>query len=238
MNYLNPVIFYKAIEWHQGSPDNAAIGIDWKAIFLKHFSVYGQFLIDDFKANELFRERRGWFANKYAFQSGIKYIDAFNITQLDIQLEYNMARPYTYSHFDTTINYTHYNQALAHPLGSNFQEFLGIVRYKPHPKISILNKLMYAQKGDNTDSLNFGGDIFADQNTYISEFGNELLQGNEKAIIHNQFVFSYMPWHNIFIDAIYQFRSETYDLLVAEKPLTHYAGLHFRMNIAVKDFLF
>ncbi len=238
LNYLNPVIFYKAIEWHQGSPDNSVIGIDWKAVFLKHFSVYGQFLLDDFRASELFIERRGWFANKYAFQSGIKYIDAFNITQLDIQLEYNMARPYTYSHFDTTINYTHYNQPLAHPLGSNFQEFLGIVRYRPHPKIALTNQLMYAEKGENTDSLNFGGDIFADQTTYFQEFGNELLQGSKKAILHNQFILSYMPWHNIFVDFTYQFRSEKYYLLPEKTLLTHYAGIHFRMNIAAKDFFF
>lgn len=238
LNYLNPVIFYKAIEWHQGSPDNSVIGIDWKALFLKHFSVYGQLLIDDFKAAELFKERRGWFGNKYAFQSGIKYIDAFNITQLDVQLEYNMARPYTYSHFDTTINYTHYNQALAHPLGSNFQEFLAIVRYKPHPKINLINKLMYAKKGENTDSLNFGGNIFADQTTYFSEFGNELLQGNQKTILHNQLMVSYMPWHNVFIDLTYQFRLEQYHLFAEKKQLTHYAGLNLRMNIAAKDFFF
>jgi len=242
LNYLNPVIFYKAIEWHQGSPDNSMVGVDWKALFFNHFSVYGQFMLDDFRASELFKNRRGWFANKYAFQAGLKYVDAFNISQLDFQLEYNVARPYTYAHFDTVINYTHYNQALAHPLGSNFQEFLGIVRFKPHPKITVINKLMYAQKGENIDSVNYGGNIFVDLNTYYdffnTEFGNTLLQGNQKNILHNQFKISYMPWHNIFIDAIYQFRSEKSELFAEDKLQMHYAGLHFRMNIAAKDFFF
>jgi len=242
LNYLNPVIFYKAIEWHQGSPDNSVLGLDWKALFLHHFSVYGQFLLDDFKVDELFKNRRGWFGNKFAIQSGIKYINAFNISQLDIQLEYNMARPYTYAHFDTMINYTHYNQSLSHPLGSNFQEFLGIVQYKPHPKITLINQLMYAQKGENIDSINYGGNIFVDLHTYYdsfeSEFGNTLLQGNKKNIVNNQLKVSYMPWHNIFIDGIYQFRSEKSKLFAEEKQQTHYVGLNFRMNIAYKDFFF
>jgi len=242
LNYLNPVIFYKAIEWHQGSPDNSVIGIDWKANFLKHFSLYGQFLLDDFRAEELFKKRRGWYANKYGFQSGIKYIDAFNIAQLDIQLEYNMARPYTYAHFDTTINYTHYNQALAHPLGSNFQEVLSIIQYRLNPKITISNQLMIAQKGFDVDSLNYGGNIFKDLSTYFdsfdSEFGNILLQGQQKNIVHNQLKVSYMPWHNIFVEAVYRYRSEKNQLQPKNVQETHYAGLHLRMNIAAKDFLF
>jgi len=242
LNYLNPVIFYKAIEWHQGSPDNSVIGIDWKALFLRHFSIYGQFLLDDFRAEELFKNRRGWFANKYAFQSGLKYVDAFNISQLDIQLEYNMARPYTYAHFDTMINYTHYNQPLSHPLGSNFQEFLAIVRFKPHHKITLTNQFMYAEKGENIDGINYGGNIFVDLSTYYdsfeSEFGNTLLQGQQKNIVHNQLKVSYMPWHNIFIEAIYQYRSEKNKQLPRNTNETHYAGVNFRMNIAAKSFLF
>src|SRR5690606_39927513 len=56
--------------------------------------------------------------------------------------------PYTtlfrsYSHFDSTSNYTHYNQPMAHPLGAGFIEFLGLVRYQPTTNFYITLKGMY-----------------------------------------------------------------------------------------------
>ena len=51
-----------------------------------------------------------------ALQLGAKYVDAFGINNLDLQLEMNRVRPFTHSHNDSISNYTHYNQPLAHPL--------------------------------------------------------------------------------------------------------------------------
>jgi hypothetical protein len=58
-------------------------------------------------------------------QLGAKYINALGIKNLDLQLEYNRVRPFTYSHRDSVANYTHYNQPMAHPLGANFSETIG-----------------------------------------------------------------------------------------------------------------
>ena len=82
-----------------------------------------------------------------ACQLGGKYVDAFNIKNLDLQFETNRARPYTYSHYDSIANYTHYNQPLAHPLGANFQEFIGIVKYQPAPKWYINARAIYYYQG-------------------------------------------------------------------------------------------
>ena len=95
--------------------------------------MYGQLLLDEFKLSEV-RAGDGWWGNKFGFQLGGKYIDAFNIKNLDLQLEHNRVRPFTYSHGDSVANYTHYNMPLAHPLGANFQEVIGIARYQPAPK--------------------------------------------------------------------------------------------------------
>ncbi len=66
-----------------------------------------------------------------ASRVGAKYIDAFGIKNLDLQLEHNRVRPFTYSHFDSVANYTHYNQPMAHPLMANFKEVVAIARYQP-----------------------------------------------------------------------------------------------------------
>ena len=60
------------------------------------------------------------------FRRGIKYINAFNLRNFDLQLETNIVRPYTYQHNDSIDNYSHYNQPLAHPLGANFAEVIAI----------------------------------------------------------------------------------------------------------------
>ena len=109
-----------------GSPDNALAGIDFKANIKHRAQLYGQLLLDEFILSEIKNKPTSW-VNKWGLQLGIKYLDAFGIKNLDIQVEANRVRPFTYSHNDTISNYTHYNQPLAHPLGANFQEVLGIL---------------------------------------------------------------------------------------------------------------
>ncbi|MBK8952356.1 MAG: hypothetical protein IPM85_08830 [Chitinophagaceae bacterium] len=113
--YLNPIIFYRSIEQQNGSFDNSLVGLDVKANLPKNIQVYGQLLLDEFNLTEV-KKNDGWWANKWGIQLGAKYIDAFGIPNLDLQLEHNRVRPFTYSHSDSLANYTHYNQPMAHPL--------------------------------------------------------------------------------------------------------------------------
>lgn len=158
-SYLNPVIFYRSIEQQSGSKDNAVAGIDLKANAFKHFQFYTQFLLDEFSLNQV-KKGDGWWGNKWGLQAGAKYIDAFNIANLDLQLETNRVRPFTYSHYDSVANYTHYNQPLAHPLGANFQEWIGIARYQPLKKLLLVAKAIYYTQGRDTGNVSFGGNIF------------------------------------------------------------------------------
>lgn len=119
LSYLNPIIFLRASEQQNGSADNALIGLDFKANVARRFQFYGQVLLDEFFLKEI-RAGNGWWANKFGVQVGGKYINAFGLKNLDLQGEMNFVRPFTYSHFDSVSNYTHYNQPMAHPLGANF----------------------------------------------------------------------------------------------------------------------
>ena len=98
--YLNPVIFLRHIEGTIGSPDNAIAGIDFKANALHKLQFYGQFLLDEFILSQI-TKNNGYWANKWGLQAGVKYIDAFNVKNLDVQFETNRVRPYTYSHSDS-----------------------------------------------------------------------------------------------------------------------------------------
>ena len=110
--YLNPIIFYRAIEQNNGSADNALLGMDFKYIPVKKLSFYGQLIFDEVVVSNL-RAGNGWWANKFGIQGGMKYINAFGINNLDIQLEGNLVRPFTYTHLSDLTNYQHFQQPLA-----------------------------------------------------------------------------------------------------------------------------
>jgi len=171
-------------------------------------------------------------------QIGLKYIDIADISNLDAQVEFNTVRPYTYSHNSDVGNYTHYNQPLAHPLGANFREILGIIRYQPKKDYHLKLNLMYAQKGTDSDTTsNWGGNIFLDNSTHPSDFGNELLQGTKQNIFLADFVFSYMWKHNLFFDISYTYRNQNSDLSTQDRT-DNYIGFGMRLNMTRKELLY
>ncbi|MCS7074141.1 MAG: hypothetical protein NZ108_06715, partial [Bacteroidia bacterium] len=107
LQYLNPIIFYRTVEQYIGSPDNSFLGLQWKVNLFRSSQFYGQFVIDDYFVAAA-RNGKGWWGNKTALQLGMKYIDIFGISNLDLQLEYNQAEPYSYSHYNTSANYSQY----------------------------------------------------------------------------------------------------------------------------------
>ncbi|MDH4057961.1 MAG: hypothetical protein OEU76_04320, partial [Cyclobacteriaceae bacterium] len=205
LDYLNPIIFYRAIEQQNGSSDNVLLGLDFKWNAFKGIQFYGQFVLDEFLL-DFVTDGNGWWANKFGVQFGGKYIDAFGLPNLDLQAEANVVRPYTYSHSTKYGSYSNYNQAIAHPLGANFKELIGIVRYQPIPRLNLVGKLIYIKTGRDTTSYNFGGDILKDnsyRNTYSSDsnFGNTIAQGVSNTISYASFIASFQVKHNLFIDA-------------------------------------
>jgi len=205
--YLNPIIFYRSIEQQNGSFDNSVIGLDAKANIDRKIQLYGQLSLDEFLLSEI-KKNRGWWANKWGIQIGAKYIDAFNIKNLDLQLEHNRIRPFAYSHRDSVANYTHYNQPLAHPLGGNFQEFIGIARYQPAPKWLAVAKLIYYQQGRDSNSVSYGSNIFLPNvPPYRSgDFGYSIGSGWKTNVFSASFLLSYEWRENLFLElnAIYR----------------------------------
>ena len=175
VNYLNPIVFFRPVEYSIGSADNSFLGANLKVRIFKKHILYGQLILDEFLLKEL-KSGEGWWANKYGFQFGYKAFHLFNIQGLGAQIEYNEVRPFTYSHFSSLQNYGHMNQSLAHPLESNFKELLIRLRYQ---KNNFNLELNYAHQrhGANTYG-NYGGDMFSSYATRLSEYNHRTLQGN------------------------------------------------------------
>ena len=212
---------------------------------LHRVSLYGQVLLDELKINELIANK-GWFGNKYGVQLGAKYIDMLGIDHLDGQLEYNVVRPYTYSHRDAYANYTHYNQPLAHPLGANFQEVVALVRYQPMPKLLLKAKLIAAQTGKDTARVNTAGTLVTyTQNTYGNNplrpytdapngYGNTIGQGSPSNILTLALIASYQLRHNLFIDFTAISRRENNPLPYYQNTM-NYVGVGLRLNAATRS---
>lgn len=229
LSYLNPVIFYRAIEQQFGSSDNALLGMDAKWNAFKGVSFYGQFVLDEFLWDEI-SAGNGWWANKWALQVGAKYIDAFGISNLDLQAEYNAVRPYTYSHYSQYGSYSNYRQSLAHPLGANFNEWVGIIRYQPFPKLNVIAKTFYAKTGRDDVDENWGGNILKYSTTREQEYNNTIGQGTSNTILFVDFTLSYMIKHNLFIDGKQILRQSKSDL-AAYNSNTSLTSLALRWNI-------
>ncbi len=198
-NYLNPIIFYRFVESYLGSSDNALLGMDFKWLPFKNTSLYGQMMIDEFLSRDLFNRKKSW-TRKYAFQIGAKRVDAFNIPNLDLQAEYNVVYPFTYSHRDGSRNYMHYKQPLAHPLEANFHEFLGIIRYQLNERLALFGTMMMANKGLNIYGRNYGGDLTLDYDTRFSDTGVTVGQGLAQKTSLFDLRFSYMLKQHLFLD--------------------------------------
>jgi len=237
--YLNPVIFYRSIELQNGSFDNSVAGIDYKVNIKKSFQVYGQFLLDDINIAEL-KKGSGYWANKFGIQAGAKYIDAFGISNLDLQVEMNRVRPFVYSHYDSTANYAHYNQPLAHPLGANFQEFIAIAKYQPAPRWQITGKAIVWKQGLDQPGDSYGANIFLPNTSIyrIRDYGYHLGDGRQSKGLYASLLLTYELRENVFIDL--SFVKRKVDITTAPIVTTDATIISggFRINIGRREFEF
>lgn len=236
LDYLNPIIFYRAIEQQNGSSDNVLLGMDFKVNPVKRLSFYGQFVLDEFVISHI-RAQDGWWANKFAVQFGGKYIDAFGVPNLDLQGEVNVVRPYTYSHGSEFGDYTSYRQPIAHPLGANFKEVIGIMRYQPVPRLNLVGKLILIDAGRDRPGENWGGNILKSNRNHQQTFGNKVGQGVANDIFYGSFLASWQLRHNLFIDGTVTLRRSKSDLSYYNRN-SDIASLSLRLNIPHRPYEF
>jgi hypothetical protein len=161
-NFINPIIFYRTVEFTSSARSgNALLGLTGKYKFNNQINAYGQFLLDEFSLKDVKAGNDSW-KNKFGYQIGAKYYNAFNIDNLLLQAEFNYVRPYVYSHLEATTNYGHNNQSIGHPWGGNFQEFVAIARYHTN-RFYADAKLTFGKRGLDFDPLvdnnNYGSNI-------------------------------------------------------------------------------
>ena len=224
LNYLNPVIFMRSVEYSQGSPDNVLVGFSGHLKIFESGMLYGQIFIDEFILEHIKSSDEYW-DEKYGIQAGMKFYKTFGINNLYTQGEINVVRPYTYSHENPIRAYSNRNQPLAHPLGANFQEAVAIIAYQPKNFI-FQTKFVYSRYGEN-DTLNYGRNPNISYTERPSDDNILWLQGIPTSLKYAEFLVGYTKWNTQFsINFIYRNltnKLETQDnlmiLLKIETPL-------------------
>lgn len=186
MSFVNPIIFYRAVEFSSSSRSgNALLGLTSKYKWNNQINFYGQFLLDEFSLNDVKAGDKSW-KNKFGYQLGAKYYHAFSVKNLLLQLEYNHVRPYVYAHSEAITNYGHNNQSLGHNWGGNFKEVVAIARYFKGRYFADA-KITFGQRGldfnTTEDSFNYGGNIYLDYDIDRPfDTGVTIGQGNKTSI--------------------------------------------------------
>ena len=228
-NFINPIIFYRTVEFTSSSRSgNAVLGLTTKYKFNNQINFYGQFILDEFSLGDIKEQQQSW-KNKYGYQLGLKYFNAFTIPNLLLQVEYNNIRPYVYSHSEPLTNYGHNNQSMGHAWGGNTRELIAIARYNKGRYYADA-KLTYGIRGLDfdtaADSFNYGGNIYKDydENRPFDK-GVEVGQGNKTSIMIADFQAGYLvnPATNLRFFANYMYRDfspETETALVKNNSMS------------------
>jgi hypothetical protein len=223
INYANPLIFFRPVEFSMGSSDNSLLGFSSTLRPFKGVTLYGQILLDEFLFGEWsapFRSRltgdstlqTGYWANKQSYQLGVKLLEPLGINNASFVAEFNAVRPFTYGHSNATQSYTNANQPLAHPLGSNFIEWVQITTWQPG-KFNFGLFTTYSRKGFTNNIAVMGDDVLisnTERDLGQREYGNFMMQGRRVDVANVRLNAGYelvSQW-NLRLDATIHYRLE------------------------------
>lgn len=238
-SFLNPIIFYRSVEFASSARSgNALLGLTGKYKVNNQVNLYSQFLLDEFSLGDIKDGDNSW-KNKFGYQFGAKYFNAFNIENLLVQAEYNHVRPYVYAHSDPLTNYGHSNQSLGHQWGGNFREVIAIARYHKGRYFADA-KVTFGTRGldFNTaaDTLNYGGNIYRDYDLgRARDKGVKVGQGNKTNIFIADVQAGYVinPATNLKLFASYIYRNfdPLQNTLENFKETTNWVSVGIRSDI-------
>ena len=238
-NFVNPIIFYRSVEFSSSARSgNAVLGLTSKYKWNNQINFYAQFLLDEFSVGDVKSAEKSW-KNKFGYQLGAKYFNAFHVKNLYLQAEYNHVRPYTYSHSNAITNYGHNNQNMGHIWGSNFNELTGIVRYT-RKRLFAEAKVSAGVRGFDfdtaTNTLNFGSNIYKDYDLDRAfDKGVTVGQGNKTNILIADIQAGYLvnPHSNLklFANVIYRDFSPKTNTTTVFKETTSWFSIGLRADL-------
>lgn len=226
--FLNPVSFLTSAELNkssqpgQNNDNNAIMGIDMLITPLRSLALQGSLLVDDLEFSTLFKDNSG-ITNKFAWQVGVLWENAFTLPNLRLRTEYTKLDPFVYSHVSNKTQYTHWDLPLGHHLEPNSDEIAVGLDYDITSRIrmNFLYQFQRSANGIVKDSLgrvivNYGGNI--DNASGYSYSDPEFLKGNRinRSIFKANFSWQFL--RQFYFDVYYVHR--VFDNIFQNKKLT------------------
>ena len=223
INYVNPIIFFRPVEYSIGSSDNYVMGFTSTIRPAKGLTLYSQIFLDEFLVKEFLAPvfakihpdsnigLQSW-VNKQAFQFGIKYHEPFGWKNASTLAEVNIVRPYTYSHGNSNQNYTHMNQPLGYAMGANLIEWISMTMWQPSDRWNTSITTTYLRKGYSNSGFNAGENPGLSSTALLNakrQYGYHLLQGtiHDVANVRLEVGYTLVKQWNMRVESSIQYRS-------------------------------
>ncbi|WP_461449042.1 gliding motility protein RemB [Mucilaginibacter sp.] len=204
----SPFVFLDPLDNIDNNPAKNLLGLNAKLKVFNKAIIYGQFVLNEFHAAD-FYSSDGAVDNKSGYQIGFRGADMFNIKGLNYLAEFNTARPYTYSSFNQTSNYSQDGQPLADPFGANFREWVGILNYSVG-RFDFKAEGDYALFGLDINGLDYGQNIFKPYTSAPNPLGNYIGQGLRTNFYYAEGKVDYIvnPKYNLRVELGGMYRNE------------------------------
>ena len=228
VSYASPVIFAHSAKSKTGIKNNELVGLNLKYTILPNANLYSQFALNKTGSDA---------DSRYAVQAGARFWDFLKVKNWNGLLEFNTARPYTYSSANPQAVYAHANLPLAHPLGANFRELIGVTDYTYKNWWFRLEAFAAQQGLDSANgTVNYGRNPFNGSTVYPS--GNiTTTQGVKTNIYYGELRVAYVlnPRTNLRLEGGFTYRRETNVYHVFEDKYA-YIGVRMSFRNLVYDF--
>jgi hypothetical protein len=237
--YLNPLSFlrsadYNAGELFGGNRNNAIMGFDMEVHPVKNLAFQGTLLIDDLNISKLFKSgNSSGNDNRFGFQCGSIWTDAFAIPQLTASLEYTRIDPFVYSHRTNKSQYTNWLLPLGHNLSPNSDEIAFRLSSYIYKRLNV--KFTYQHQRS-------AGRLILHGDTLIENWGGDINRGDGDIVRDNVFLsgdrvdrdiftvdFLWQPLRQYFLEFKYQYKISNL-LYVSKKYKDAYFFLTARVD--------
>jgi hypothetical protein len=225
--YLNPVSFLRSADYNAGeliggNKNNAIMGFDMELHPVRKLAFQASLLIDDLNFSTIFNnEKNGNPANdnRFGYQLGSIWTDAFAIPGLTASAEYTRLDPFVYTHRTNKAQYTNWALPLGHNLSPNSDEIAVKLSTYIYNRLNVKFTYQHQRTANRIllkgDSLieNYGGDINRGDGDVVRK--NTFLSGDRTDRDIFTFDFIWQPLRQYFLEFRYQYKIS--NLLYASK---------------------
>ena len=163
--YLNPITVIESAQRSRGERDNVLWAFDIRTHFLRNMELSATILFDDIHFAQMFSS--AWY-NRYAWQAGMFYADAFSIPNTSLMVEYTRVEPWVFAHNRSRDDsYTSLGAILGPRIGPNADAWFIRYDFLPLRNLFFSARVSFERKGEN---------VVDDQGHLLRNVGGDVLQ--------------------------------------------------------------